>query len=279
MNRYKNQQTSNRINNTIAFAFRGGIGLTYKVLETITWVQSPSQPPTWTPPHRSITNRYCENGMKPRQIKLARDQHAYRSASPRRGGEVRGGGAHLGRGDLVEAVEHEADAGEEVCVGVFVGAVRGHGEGPGRSGDWGLGFVWVRPVIDLKMEGQAREEGPGLGKRDLEMGISARRLELEGTSTLSLPEIEICWIWISRRASSPAARGLLDWIGRGGDRWAARSERITGLCFGNRKKVTFYLLWTIYRIKTRHFTQKKKLFKLPSYPCLEWFGRLFYILS
>jgi hypothetical protein len=56
-----------------------------------------------------------------------------------------GGGAHLGGGDLVEAVEHEADAGEEVRVGVFFGAVRGHGEGHGRSGDWELGFCLSSP--------------------------------------------------------------------------------------------------------------------------------------
>lgn len=167
------------------------------MLETTTWVQSPSQPPTWTPPHRSITNRYCENGIKPRQIKLARDQHAYRSASPRSG---RGSGsAHLGRGDLVEAVEHEADAGEEVRVGVFFGAVRGHGEGPGRSGDWGLGFVWVRPVIDLKMEGEGRErEGGTRRRRDLEMGVGISPPRLEGRHSPAR-------IWISRRASSSAA--------------------------------------------------------------------------
>lgn len=41
-------------------ASRSRVGLTYKVLETITWVQSASQPPAWTPPHRSISNRNCE---------------------------------------------------------------------------------------------------------------------------------------------------------------------------------------------------------------------------
>jgi len=146
MNEQKQKKSANwqpnKQHNSVAF--RSGIGLTYKVLETITWVQSPSKPPTWTPPHRSISKRYCENGIKPRQIKL--DEISTRIGARARGAdEVRGGSAHLGRGDLVEAVEHEADAGEEVRVGVFFGAVRGHGEGPGRSGDWGLGFVLGSP--------------------------------------------------------------------------------------------------------------------------------------
>lgn len=72
---------------------------------------------------------------------------------------------------MVESVEREADASEEVRVGgVFFGAVRGHGEGAGRSGDWGLGFVWDRWrwVIRLsrKMEGERRRESGSLGGRE-----------------------------------------------------------------------------------------------------------------
>jgi hypothetical protein len=105
-------------------------------------------------------------------------------------------------------VEHEADAGEEVRVGVFLGAVRGHGEGPGRSGDWGLGFVWVGPVIDLKME-------VGMGISDtllLGFGFRGARYDLY----LSKLEFKLCgprhWVklgrWIPMMPPSSRRSGL-----------------------------------------------------------------------
>lgn len=100
-------------------------------------------------------------------------------------------------------MESEADASEEVRVGgVFFGAVRGHGEGAGRSGDWGLGFVWDRWrwVIGLsrKMEGERGGERVGIW---------------EGGKTLLLETGRDLEFWISRRASSLSSRQLLYWIG------------------------------------------------------------------